>query len=236
MKPIPHKLPPHILLTIILNLIILPPGPLNQPQKMQPRPRVNRRRGLRIPILEPRTTGPRPGRAFEERVRMAEERIDDAFLGADTAEALDLHFFDHLEEVGRPALDQGEEGAVRGGAVGAGELEIVGDFGEGEAQVGGRVGEVLPFVAHVLAVDKEGEAGLVAGVKAGRADDDVDFDFVAVGVEEAFGGYLCQLGAVDGNLLGAEGFEIAVAGCGSSAADEEVCGHDLLDEIGSVFQ
>lgn len=169
---------------------------------------------------------------------MAEELLRDAPLRADGFDVLGLHLVEDLQRVVGVALDQREEGPVRGRAVGAGEDEVVGDLGEGDGEVcrcWRGWGGCRPAFSHVLAVDDDGHARRVGCVEARGADDYVNLVLVSFGVDESSGGYPLQLGRVHCRLLAAKRFEIAVAGCWSTATDEKIRWHDFLEELWLCF-
>lgn len=96
-----------------------------------------------------------------------------------------MHFADGGEDVAGPLLDEGHEGAVAEGAVGPAEGEVVGEGGDGDAEVGGYAAGWGPEVVEGGAVCDEWEAGEPGGVEAGGADDDVDVVVFFFVVDEA---------------------------------------------------
>jgi len=190
-KPIPHKRKPVLIPP--LKLIILISRPLQQMQEMQPRAGIQH--GLPAflaaavaALLEPAAARGGPGSALEEEVGVLAKIGGGAGGGREGFDVFGLQFGDDVEHVGGPDFDEGHEGSVAEGAVGAAEGEVVGEARDAETEVGGEVVGAGPEVAQVDAgaVD-DGEAWDPGCVEACGADDHVYGVLGAVLVDEAGG-------------------------------------------------
>lgn len=126
-KAVAQKCKPIII--PILNLIVFIPGPFEQMQEMQPRPRVYGSLAIDLALLEPRATCARPGSTLQEQIRVLSKLLREVETGCEGFYILLLRFVDDVEHVLRPAFDQGHEAAVAEGAIGTAKGEVVGKGG-----------------------------------------------------------------------------------------------------------
>ena len=128
-EPIPQK--PKRIPTQVLDLIILVPRLLQQVEIHESRAREDRQGSVHSPLLEPGTAARGPGRASQVQVGVLDEGFRDGAPRRQRFDVLGLHSADEGEEVLRQLFDDGEEGAVAEGAVGAGYGPVVGDWSFG---------------------------------------------------------------------------------------------------------
>jgi hypothetical protein len=96
---------------------------------------------------------------------------------------LALKLLDGLDDVADDGFEDNEQGAAAGCGVGAADYEVVREAGDRVREVG--AGGAFPAGGEGGAVAAgDGEAGDVAGVEAGCAEDGVDFGFEAVGGDD----------------------------------------------------
>lgn len=104
---------------------------------MQSRTWIDHRRSRHFPILEPARAWPGPGSPLQERVGATQEVARRGHPRTKGAYAFDLHLCDDADDVVGVFLDNWEEASVGERAEGTAEREVVGDFGDGNAEVGG---------------------------------------------------------------------------------------------------
>ncbi len=126
-----------------------------------------------------------------------------------------------------------------GGSVGTDEEEEVWEVLRRDAEVAdGKVAKLVVDLCVVAAVDFE--VRCEGGVEAGGADDDVDFVFIAVFVDDAGLSEFCDGFGDDGHVFGEEGLQIAAAGGHSAAAEGEgwdhvFCERFVMAELGGHY-
>ena len=203
---------------------------------MQSTTRVDSGGPIDLPSLKPTATWPCPRCAFKKAVCVADICICSALFRTDGFNLLDLQFLDGLDEVIAIGVDEREETAVGSGTVRAREEEVIRHFGVPQTEIGRDVRMISPFFAHVFSVHEKGVARLVCGIEPSRADDDIDFLLVAVGVNDAIFCDALELRCEAGDFFAGESLEVSVAGRRTSATDEEVGGHDILKDVWPVTE
>lgn len=150
---------------------------------------------------------------------------------------LDLGFCDGREDVARPDLDEGAEGAVAEGAVGAAVGEVIGEGGDADAEVGSHAVFLIPEVFDIFLPVRERIPRQPGRIKTRSANNHVDPMFISFTVDEALLGDALHIRREDRHVVGDEGFEVAWCGRGAAAPWVEVFGDDGVGEggFGSEF-
>ena len=119
-KPVAHELEP--IGRLIRQLIVFPSDVLQQLEEMQSAARIDRRhRPVRLAVLEPGSAGRGPREPLHQLVRVVVQVLDGAGFDVEGFDVFGLEFGDHLEGVARVPFEDGEDGRVGCGTVGANE-------------------------------------------------------------------------------------------------------------------
>lgn len=155
---------------------------------------------MQVASFHPAATRRIPNKPFHEQPGMLSIVCDDARFGRHALDILNLNLLHYLHNILCEHIHDCKYTALPNRGVGSVESKVVWDVWSCYAEV--RKWILRVNILEVMAVRDNGDPRNPGGIETGGKDNSVDFNFIAIGVDKASWGELCEgCAAVGGHII-----------------------------------